>query len=80
MVIICWMIGWAWIVVIAFRKSLSWGVLCVVLPFACLGIVIMNWNEPGKNNAKNPFMVAFIPTAAILAVSMIETFRQWAFH
>ncbi len=48
-------IAQAWILVIAFRKSIVWGVIILVLPPAALLFVLMHWSE-----CKGPFVIYLI--------------------
>ncbi len=47
------MVGGIWILVLAFQKSVGWGLACLLIPCVSLVFAIQNWNE-----AKNPFLIA----------------------
>jgi hypothetical protein len=42
-----------WILVLAFRKGIGWGLACMFIPFVSLYFVITNWDE-----AKTPFLAS----------------------
>jgi hypothetical protein len=46
------LVGFIWLVVVAFKESILWGIGCLLVP--CVGIVfaIMNWEK-----AKKPFLI-----------------------
>ncbi len=47
------MVGGIWILVLAFQKSVGWGLACLFIPCVSLVFAIQNWEE-----AKNPFLIA----------------------
>lgn len=46
------LVGGIWIVVLAFKKSVLWGIGSLIVPFVSLIFVIMNWQE-----TKKPFLI-----------------------
>jgi len=46
------LIGGIWVIVIAFQKSLLWGLGSLIIPFVALIFVAMNFNE-----TKKPFFI-----------------------
>jgi len=62
------LVGGVWLVILAFRQSLLWGLATVFIPFAALVFAVMFWDE-----AKRPFFIsiagsAVATLAAFLAV------------
>ena len=51
-------VGGIWLLVVAFRQSILWGLGCLVVPFVELVFIIMYWHD-----AKRPFafqLVGFV--------------------
>ena len=46
------LVGGIWIVVLAFKKSVLWGIGALIVPFVSLVFVFMNWQE-----SKKPFLI-----------------------
>ena len=46
------LVGFIWLVVVAFKKSVWWGLGTLIVPFVGLIFAIMNWQT-----AKTPFLV-----------------------
>ena len=47
------LVGSIWVLVIAFQESVLWGVCALLIPFAILVFVVMNWEKAGK-----PFLIS----------------------
>jgi hypothetical protein len=52
-------VGWAigfvgaiWLLVVAFKKSVGWGIASLLIPFANVVFAFMNWQD-----SKKPFLV-----------------------
>ena len=45
-------VGGIWILVLAFQKSVVWGLGCFFVPFVVIIFAIQNWGE-----AKRPFLI-----------------------
>jgi len=45
-------VGWIWLLVVAFKKSVWWGLGSLLIPFVSLIFAIMNWQV-----AKKPFLI-----------------------
>ena len=63
-----------WLIVVAFQKSVLWGVLCFLFPFPVFGIfVAMNWNV-----AKKPFLIWIFSFGLFVytAVSEYTSYRE----
>ncbi len=50
-------VGGIWFLVVAFRKSILWGLGCLLVPFVALVFLIKYWNESAK-----PFLVSLAGT------------------
>ena len=59
-----------WIVVIAFQRSVLWGLAVLLVPFAELVFVIMYWQD-----AKKPFLIMLVASIA-MGVSLVMVFPQ----
>ncbi|MGY8770298.1 MAG: hypothetical protein ACKVH8_17920 [Pirellulales bacterium] len=42
------LVGVIWIIVIAFKESVLWGLGCLFVPFVVLIFAIMNWDSASK--------------------------------
>jgi hypothetical protein len=38
-------VGWLWVVVLAFRNGIVWGLVCLFIPFAALLYVALHFSE-----------------------------------
>jgi len=59
-------IGGIWILVLAFQKSVLWGLGCLVIPLVSLVFVIMNWEE-----TKKPFGINVLGAVIMVIGSMM---------
>ena len=46
------LVGFIWVVVVAFKTSVLWGIGSLIIPFVALIFAIMHWNI-----AKKPFFI-----------------------
>ncbi len=53
-------VGNIWIIILAFRKHIGWGIATLLLPFVGFVFVCMNWNQAGK-----PFLIYLLSIAFI---------------
>ena len=58
-------VGWFWLVVVAFRTGFLWGLGCIFFPIVELVYVCLHWDE-----AKRPFLLEIIGIAILVAVGM----------
>lgn len=59
-------IGGIWLLVVAFQKSILWGLGCLVIPIVGLIFVVMNWEE-----AKKPFGLEVLGAIIMVVGSML---------
>ncbi|MCD4750936.1 MAG: hypothetical protein K8R59_16300 [Thermoanaerobaculales bacterium] len=50
-----------WLLVLAFRESLGWGLACLFIPFAALVFAVKFWDE-----AKIPFIITLVSAGVVL--------------
>lgn len=53
-------VGNIWILILAFRKHIGWGIAALLLPFVGFIFVVMNWNRTWK-----PFLIYLLSVACI---------------
>jgi len=46
------LVGFIWLVVVAFKESILWGIGCLLVPCVSIVFAIMNWDK-----AKQPFLI-----------------------
>ena len=59
-------VGGVWGIVVAFRRSLIWGLCYIFVPFASLAFLIVAWAD-----AKRPFLVRMMGVFLILSVLLL---------
>jgi hypothetical protein len=50
-----------WLLVVAFRQSILWGLACLLIPFVSLLFVIVHWSE-----ARSPFLLSLLALVPII--------------
>jgi hypothetical protein len=58
-------VGGFWVLIVAFRTGLLWGLGCLFIPFVELIFVVTHWEE-----AKRPFLLQVIGIAILVALGM----------
>ncbi|NEX20073.1 cytochrome d ubiquinol oxidase subunit II [Thiorhodococcus mannitoliphagus] len=58
------LVSFLWLVVVAFKTHVLWGLACLFLPFATLIFAILNWDRAAK-----PFLTHVASSALIFAVA-----------
>jgi len=59
-------VGGIWLLVVAFRESLLWGLACLVVPIVMLLFVATHWSE-----SKTPFLVQVAGWALFLVGTQV---------
>ena len=60
------LVGSIWVLVVAFQESVLWGVCALLIPFAALVFVVMNWEKAGK-----PFLISLAGIVPLVIGTMI---------
>ncbi len=60
------LIGGIWLLVTAFKESVLWGVLSLLVPFAALVFVVKHWDV-----SKKPFLIQIGGVALVIAGVML---------
>jgi hypothetical protein len=60
------LVGGVWLIILAFRESLLWGLAALFVPFAALAFAIMYWTE-----AKRPFYISLVGTALTMLAAFV---------
>ena len=59
------LIGGIWLLVLAFKESVLWGLCCLLVPFASIVFIIMHWSDAYK-----PFLVS-LAASAVYGLSFV---------
>ena len=59
-------VGGIWVLVLAFRKSLVWGLLCLFISPIAIVFAIQNWAI-----AKRPFMIEIVGIVILIVGSIV---------
>jgi hypothetical protein len=59
------LVGGIWIVVLAFKKSVLWGIGSLIVPFVSLIFVIMNWQD-----SKKPFLIQIAGVVLVVVAAL----------
>lgn len=58
------LVSFLWLLVVAFKTHILWGLACLFLPFATLVFAILNWDRSAK-----PFLTHLASSALVFAVA-----------
>ncbi len=72
--LLVYMLSCLWLTICAFRKSIGWGFLFILVPFASLVYIIMDWSRVSR-----PALIAVAALMVLVAGTALSPTVQRAF-